>query len=477
MELLRDYAARQSEQAFAALVSRNVSLVYSAALRQVRDPHLAEEITQTVFIILARKAGSLNPKTILPGWLYRTTRYVSSAARKIQNRRERHEQEAQMQAMIFEAQADSSWEQLAPLLDDAMAQLSDKDRDAIVLRYFQNKSLRDVGAVLGVDEYAAQKRVGRAVEKLQKTFYKHGVTSTATAIAAAISANSVHAAPAVLAKSATVIALAKGTTASTSILTLIKGAFRIMAWTKTKMAIVVGVGILLAVGTTAVTVVKIQTHRVEVWRKKYDPPVMERIPPQVEILPAIPSRPGENYGDNNFGKMGLGVSVLDMLESAYEVSQGRILVATVLPKDNYDFIANLPHGAGPALQQEITKKFGLVGKRELIETNVLLLTLQNRKAPELKLSSAPENEHSSSSNPYAGSYWGVNQPISTLAAFLEDCLKIPVVDQTGLTNGFDTEFIGGSTPEGLKQTVLNEVGLELLPGRAPVEFLVVEKAK
>jgi RNA polymerase sigma factor (sigma-70 family) len=131
MELVREYAARQSEQAFETLVSRNVGLVHSAALRQLRDPHQAEEITQTVFIILARKAGSLNPKTILPGWLYRTTRYVSAAAMKIQRRREYREQEAQMQAVIQEAQTSPAWEQMSPLLDEAMANLRVKDRDAI----------------------------------------------------------------------------------------------------------------------------------------------------------------------------------------------------------------------------------------------------------------------------------------------------------------------------------------------------------
>src|SRR4029077_12267285 len=89
MDLVRQYAASQSEEAFETLVSRHVSLVHSAALRQARNPNLAEEITQTVFIILARKAGSLSPKTILPGWLYRTTRYVAAAAVKIQLRRER----------------------------------------------------------------------------------------------------------------------------------------------------------------------------------------------------------------------------------------------------------------------------------------------------------------------------------------------------------------------------------------------------
>lgn len=250
MELVRDYAARQSEPAFAALVSRHVGLVHSAALRQVCDPHLAEEIAQTVFIILARKAGSLSPQTILPGWLYRTTRYVASAALKLQRRREHREQEALMSNVIQEAQSDPAWEQFAPLLDDAMAQLRDKDRDAIVLRYFQNRSLRDVGDALGVNELAAQKRVGRAVEKLRRIFGKRGVNSTASAITDAISHHSVQPASELLVKTITAAALAKGATASAGIIALMKGTMKMMTWMKLKLAIGAGAVVLLA-GSTA----------------------------------------------------------------------------------------------------------------------------------------------------------------------------------------------------------------------------------
>jgi RNA polymerase sigma factor (sigma-70 family) len=259
MALVREYAAQNSEEAFAALVSRHVNLVHSAALRQVRDPHLAAEITQTVFILLARKAGSLGPKTILPGWLYRTANYVSAAALKIQHRRERRDQEAYMQAMIQEGQTDPTWEQLAPLLDGAMSQLRDKDRDVLVLRFFQNKSFKEVGDLLGVEERAAQKRVARALEKLHTIFAKRGVASTTATLAGAISAHSVQVAPVTLAKTATAVALAKGVTASASTLTLIKGALKIMAWSKVKTAIVAGVAIILAAGTA--TTLVIQHHQ------------------------------------------------------------------------------------------------------------------------------------------------------------------------------------------------------------------------
>ena len=256
--LLQEYARRGSEEAFAALVSRYINLVYSVALRSVRDPHLAEEITQAVFIILARKSGSLGPKTILAGWLCRTARYTSANALTIQRRRQRREQEAYMESILHEAvnesALDETWNQIAPLLNGAMEHLGHKDHDALVLRFFEGRNFKEVGAALGASEDAAKMRVNRALEKLRKFFAKRGVSSTTAIIAGTISANAIQAAPVALVKTVTAVLLAKGAAASGSTLTLIKGALKIMAWTQAKTTVVCSVAVILAAGTTTVAI-------------------------------------------------------------------------------------------------------------------------------------------------------------------------------------------------------------------------------
>ena len=480
MALAHEYAARQSGQAFETLVSRHIGLVHSAALRQVRDPHLAEEITQTVFIILARKAGGLNSKTILPGWLYRTTRFTASAALKIQRRREHRELEAHRQAMMQEPQTDQAWEQLAPLLDEAMAQLRDQDRDALVLRYFQNRSLRDVGAALGVDEYAAQKRVGRALEKLRAIFVERGAVSTSSIIASALSANSIQAAPATLAKSVTAMAIAKGAAASGSTLTLIKGALKIMAWSKVKIAIVAGIGILCIAGTTTVTVKTIQEHRTYAWQvPDYDPDVVNRVPPQVRIVPTKFSNGG--WGSFREKVVGTDATPEEILQAAKGwLSFVRMVVPNHLPKAKYDYIANLPTGSREALAVLVKKKFGLIGTIQMRDADVLLLRAKYIGSGDLKpAGTSPAGQKTELR-------WGAisvtNTPISTLASFLESYFQKPVIDQTGLEGNYDISFDSKDdwrhpNPEKVKQAVLDQLGLELIATNMPIDMLVVERVK
>jgi RNA polymerase sigma factor (sigma-70 family) len=251
LELLGEYARKGSEAAFATLVSRHINLVYSVALRQVQDSALAQDVTQVVFVVLARKARSLGPGTVLPAWLSRTAHYVAADALKAQQRRQRREQEAYMQSALHSTETEAeAWTAIAPLLDQAMAGLGEKDQSAIVLRFFQAKEMKEVGAELGLSENAAKTRVCRAIEKLRRFFLRRGITASAAVITAAVSAHSVQAAPAGLAQAATAMAMSKGTLASVSLAALMRGALRRMAWAQAKPAVVAGAVVLFGTAAT-----------------------------------------------------------------------------------------------------------------------------------------------------------------------------------------------------------------------------------
>jgi RNA polymerase sigma factor (sigma-70 family) len=216
-QLLQDYSERRSEPAFTELVHRYVDLVYSAAVRLARDAHLAEDVTQTVFLALAKSAPRLTEYRVLSGWLHQTTQNLAANVVRSEVRRRIREQEASAMNELLSAHPEATWESVAPHLDAALSELSAADRDAVLLRYFEKKSAAEMADILGVSHEAAQKRVTRAVERLRESFSKRKVTIGAGGLAALISANAVQSAPAALATGIATATLAGTAVATTSI--------------------------------------------------------------------------------------------------------------------------------------------------------------------------------------------------------------------------------------------------------------------
>jgi RNA polymerase sigma factor (sigma-70 family) len=242
--LLRHYTTQGSREALDGLIRRHMNLVYSSALRQVRDPNLAEDVTQAVFLILVQKARSIRDGVAVGGWLLAVTRRAAVQAMKKRTSDGRHDK-AMAKPELAAAQA-VAWEQVAPVLDEALGGLAPGDRDAIVLRVLENQSLNGVGRALGISEGAAGKRVERALARLRKVLTRRGVTVPAAALSATLAAHGVEAAPARLLR-ATLRTTATGT-ASAAVAAIVQGTLSAMAWGGAPITAAVALGILLLGG-------------------------------------------------------------------------------------------------------------------------------------------------------------------------------------------------------------------------------------
>jgi len=217
-QLLREYTECQSEAAFAELVRRHINLVYSAALRTVCNAHQAEDVTQTTFIALAQNARRLKDRAVLSGWLYSTTQHLAAKVVRSEARRRAREQEVTTMNKLLSTEPEVSWESIAPHFDEALKRLSEPDRDALLLRYFEGKSARQMAQILRISDDAAQKRVNRAVERLRVYFSKQGIAVGASSLTFAIASNAMQAAPLGLATTVSSVAALAGNALQTSTL-------------------------------------------------------------------------------------------------------------------------------------------------------------------------------------------------------------------------------------------------------------------
>ncbi|MEO7715791.1 MAG: sigma-70 family RNA polymerase sigma factor [Capsulimonas sp.] len=266
--LLRNFVEQGSQQAFAELSQRHMGLVFSTCYRELEDNDLAQDATQAVFLLMAQKAKSLCRHPHIPGWLFHTSRFVAKNVRKTELLRRRHEEAMIEQITKSDYPNEPEWNAIDPLLNNALAALKTLDRDAILLRYFEGRTLADVGAILGVSEDGARKRIERALEKMRTHFKRHDIAVTISALSLLLAAHAAKAVPAgcvAAVKSFSASTVAGGvafTHASPHIAHIAQGAIKSMKIASFKTAASIGVASLAIGGTVQhIAVAQYNAHK------------------------------------------------------------------------------------------------------------------------------------------------------------------------------------------------------------------------
>jgi RNA polymerase sigma factor (sigma-70 family) len=256
-ELLSSYAHDRNPAALRQIVERHINFVYSAALRQTGDPHVAQDITQAVFVLFAQRAWRLKPGIVIKGWLFNAARYVVANARRGEARRRKHEREAAV--MRPEISAEAKVSDVSAHLDEALAGLPEKDRRVLFMRYFEDMPFASLGEVLGVSENAAQKRVLRALDRVKHLLVRRGVAISGASIDGVLEASALQAAPLHLASATANLALHGNAASSVTVFSLAKGAAKSMARAKAQV-LAIPSAVAAACIATAVVIASGQSH-------------------------------------------------------------------------------------------------------------------------------------------------------------------------------------------------------------------------
>lgn len=333
-QLIHEYVERNSEQAFRSLVDRHVNLVHATALRQVSDPNLADEITQAVFILFARKAAGLRRGVVVPGWLHRTARFVAHRAVRDEQRRRKYEQEAaRMQQNLTPDDPDH---RLAPFLDEALSHLAEPDRVAIILRYLQEKSLREVGAQLGISEEAARKRVDRSVDKLRGLFARRGVAVSSAGVATALSAHGAGI-PASYSGTVAATALAQARTVAGTLPILARETIHAWKWAKIRLAAGIGAGMVAAgmIGSWGIPKLAGSSSQAgnHSTTSSLAPTPALAGSQQPAATPAVPAQGGASDGVFAFQAVDAG--------NGKPIAGGRVMAVAAVDQDHIQYFSNL----------------------------------------------------------------------------------------------------------------------------------------